>query len=118
MKEFGVKSAYYSLFEAFAKEAQMLGITHNPDFSGEFKDRGIYAHECLWFSTKWAFKEGKKMYAFSGSDTNIFVLENEWQTAIKVLSDFSRLKIKKTVTIQEIAAWKGWKPYEIEIVDK
>ena len=107
MKEFAVKSESFPLYEAFKKEAEKRGWVYRASFSG-FNEENAESYG-LYFNENW--ENGNPQFAFSSS-SDYLQLETQWNEAIKAL-EIAPPKV--TITIQEIAEWKGCRVEDITI---
>lgn len=100
MKEFGIKSKSFPLYEAFKKEAEALGYKYNNNFT-EWEERRTKDNTGLYFSEGYSGElYGKKAFAFtnwtSGDRLKTFNLETQYGEAIehlkKIIADEPKVK--------------------------
>lgn len=109
MRSFAVISSYFSLYEAFKKEAEKLGWQYNnrTTFSEVFPNENPEGF--LYFSDEYGGHSGKLTFAFQIGQTIPIRLEDNWDQAMKLIEQ------KIVVSISEIAEWKGCKERQIII---
>lgn len=112
-QRFTIKAKYFSLYQAFRKEAEKVGWVYNEEFY-EFREDKMNRSNCLFFSTHWSYRGWNPMFSFSNSDTNVFQLPEQWNDAIehmaKVFEDGKpgvEVKEKLTISLKYLAAHHG-----------
>lgn len=108
-KCFSIKSKYFSLYQAFRKEAEKIGWSYNDDFNPFDEERMDYSN-CLFFHTHWKRAGRNPLFSFSNSDKDVFNLPEQWDEAIehmkKVFNGDSQ-KEKLTISLKDLAAHHG-----------
>jgi hypothetical protein len=106
MREALIKSKTFTLYEAFKKEAEMLGYKYVHEFT-PFEHSKAECFDGLFFISDWGGYgcNGIPGFSFSNSNRNIFTIPEQWDDAISAIKEI--LESNKIVTREEIANWKG-----------
>jgi len=98
-KGFAVKSSLFSLYQAFVKEAELLGFKHKSDFL-EPIDQYPKNSNCIYISTNWGGIGKFFAYSNTGYGTKAFDLNKEFGAAVDYLKSITPAKLP---TYNEVA---------------
>lgn len=108
------RSKYFSVYEAFKKEAESRGFVYLSGFSN-FTESNASRLDCLYFSDKYPAFEGLNSFSFSNNDssTQLINLDSSFDEAIKSLDKWGLTILTK----KDIAEKFGVDVNKLKIVD-